>query len=80
MPCPFCGGKAKKHFNSGDERNAYAHTVFYRCETCFVQRGATGDTSKRGYADNSTVEQRAIKAWNQRVPPNAALTERGDGK
>lgn len=65
--CPFCGGEAQRHMNYGDERNGYAMTVFYRCKECFVQRGATGDTSKGGYADNSTVEDRALAKWNQRT-------------
>lgn len=69
-PCPFCGGRAKMHRMYGDERNGYAATVFYRCESCFVQRGATGDTSKPGYADNSKIEEKALAAWNQRTPSN----------
>lgn len=64
--CPFCGGLAKRHYEYGDERTGYADRVFYRCEDCSVQRGARGDTSKGGYADNSTVEERALAAWNQR--------------
>lgn len=66
-PCPFCGGSAKRFRISGDERNGYAATVFYRCELCFVSRGATGDTSKSGYANNSNVEEEALASWNQRT-------------
>lgn len=66
-PCPFCGGKARMHKLSGDERNGYADTAFYRCEACYVQRGASGKVGKSGYADNSKIEEEALVAWNQRV-------------
>ena len=65
--CPFCGGKAQRHMRSGDERNGYADSVYYRCEDCFVQRGASGITDHPGYADNSNLEERALAAWNQRT-------------
>lgn len=65
--CPFCGGTPKMVKDSGDERNAYADRVSFVCQSCGCSRGACGDTSKRGYADNSTVEQRALSAWNTRV-------------
>ena len=64
--CPFCGGKAERHEGQCTEIDAYAQHVFYRCANCGVERGASGDSSKPGYADNSTVEVRALAAWNQR--------------
>lgn len=67
LPCPFCGGRAKRLFESLGDRYSYAHEVTYRCMSCGASRSACGDTSKNGYADNSTVEQRALAAWNGRV-------------
>lgn len=67
LPCPFCGRKAKKKLRRGGDHNGYADTVFYECDVCFVRRGATGDSSKPGYADNSTIEHRALEKWNQRA-------------
>lgn len=69
--CPFCGGNAKRFTESGDERNGYADFVGYRCVGCYVSKGARGDTSKPGYADNSKIEERAIEAWNRRSQPEA---------
>ena len=66
-PCPFCGGAAKMSRKSLDERFAYADEVKIECTTCWVSRGALGDCSKPGYADNSKCEQEAIERWNQRA-------------
>lgn len=68
-PCPFCGGSPVRESVTLDERFAYAEQITYRCAGCGCARSAKGDTSKGGYADNSTVEKRAIKAWNQRPKP-----------
>jgi hypothetical protein len=70
LPCPFCGGKPIKRISHGDERNAYANTASISCEKCGCTRSAAGDTSKRGYADNSTIDVRAIEAWNTRALPD----------
>lgn len=69
--CPFCGGEAKRFKEYGDERNGYADFVGYRCVGCYVSKGARGDTSKPGYADNSKIEKRAIENWNHRAQPEA---------
>ena len=75
-PCPFCGGNAKKLRTSGDERDGYADRVHYVCTVCACSRGAVGDSSKGGYADNSKVEELALAAWNTRV--NDALAAQRD--
>lgn len=67
LPCPFCGGVAKRGVTSGDVRDAYADTVFYKCIGCGVSLGATGDTSKGGYANNSKIEKQALEKWNTRT-------------
>lgn len=64
-PCPFCGGIPEKRVTNLDERFAYAKQIIYQCQ-CGCSRGSTGDSIKGGYADNSTVEQRALAAWNTR--------------
>lgn len=69
LPCPFCGGEASKESKGLGDAYAYASEVSYTCKSCGCSRAATGDTSKGGYADNSTVEKRALKAWNTRTPP-----------
>ena len=69
LPCPFCGGKAKISRESLDERYGYADKVKVQCTACGVAVSAVGDTSKPGYADNSTVEKRATDAWNRRSIP-----------
>lgn len=66
-PCPFCGGDAGCNRRSGDERDGYADLVTIFCTGCGVRVAASGDTSKGGYADNSTVYERAIGAWNRRA-------------
>lgn len=68
LPCPFCGGQPNVRRESGDERNAYANVVKVQCSACGVVISATGDTTKPGYADNSTTEVRAIAKWNRRAP------------
>ncbi|MBF8177845.1 Lar family restriction alleviation protein [Herminiimonas contaminans] len=68
-PCPFCAGNPKHIRNSLDERYGYAVSVTYECQSCGVAKSAIGDTTKPGYADNSTVEQRAMAAWNTRTAP-----------
>lgn len=65
--CPFCGGEAKRRQGACSEIDGYAEHVFYRCQSCGVERGAGGITRGYGYADNSTVEERALAAWNQRA-------------
>lgn len=65
-PCPFCGGKPYMSRRGLSEVHAYADEVKIQCGTCSVYRSAMGDTSKPGYADNSTVEARAIEKWNHR--------------
>lgn len=72
LPCPFCGGRAKREMECLDERFAYADRITYRCTCCGVKVSAMGDTSKGGYADNSKVEQRALSAWNRRAKSPAA--------
>lgn len=67
-PCPFCGGAAKIRTEHQDERVAYANRVTVHCSKCWASRSAEGDTSKPGYADNSTTESRAVEKWNQRAP------------
>jgi hypothetical protein len=64
--CPFCDGKIKKNTEQLSELYSYANRVVYSCQSCGCSRGATGDTSKRGYADNSTTDARALKSWNTR--------------
>ena len=71
-PCPFCGGPAKPNNTYGDERDGYTQTVTVRCNGCGARVTASGDTSKGGYADNSTAEARAIEAWDRRVPSTLA--------
>ena len=66
-PCPFCGGKPHMSRRGLSEVHAYADEVKIQCGTCSVYRSAMGDTSKPGYADNSTVEARAIEKWNTRT-------------
>lgn len=76
-PCPFCGAGARKEFANGDERDGYANRMTFSCSGCGARVTAVGDMSKGGYADNSTVEARAIAAWNRRTPPasESALAE-----
>jgi len=66
-PCPFCDGAAKRSVENLDERFGYAKRVTYSCTVCGLRLSTMGDTSKPGYADNSTMEQRALEAWNRRV-------------
>lgn len=71
-PCPFCSGKATLSKIDGDERNGYATSASCVCGSCNARsRWESGDTSKPGYADNSTVEARAVAAWDARAlaPP-----------
>lgn len=74
LPCPFCGGEPVKSRASGDERDGYANCVSYTCKGCGCTRSAKGISGK-GYADNTTVEERAFNAWNTRegVSPELAL-------
>lgn len=66
-PCPFCGAQPLKQRTGLSEVHAYADKVVYTCPKCGCSRGAIGDTSKGGYADNSTVEARALEQWNMRA-------------
>lgn len=70
-PCPFCGAQPLKQRTGLSEVHAYADKVVYTCPKCGCSRGAVGDTSKGGYADNSTVEARALEQWNMRHEPDA---------
>lgn len=69
LPCPFCGQKPVKQRKPTDERDGYADHVFYVCQGCGCSMGASGISGKGGYADNSTVEKRALDKWNTRVEP-----------
>lgn len=68
-PCPFCAGAPKVIIESGDERVGYANTVKVQCSSCGATIMASGDTSKPGYADNSTTGTRARAKWNRRAAP-----------
>lgn len=68
LPCPFCGAIAKTGRETLDERFGYADKVTVFCTKCSTSKSALGDTSKPGYADNSTVEARAVEQWNRRAP------------
>lgn len=70
--CPFCGGEAKSFDFTGDERDGYRKVVTIVCTPCGASVSAAGDTSRGGYADNSTVKQRAIGKWNARANPEPA--------
>ena len=77
-PCPFCGSDAEKKTEGLSEVYAYANQVTYSCKSCGCSKSAMGDTSKGGYADNSTTEVRALESWNKRsndtlVAQNKAL-------
>jgi len=65
-PCPFCGGEAENKTEQLSEVYSYANQVTISCKSCGCSRVAMGDRSKRGYADNSTTEVRALSAWNNR--------------
>jgi Lar family restriction alleviation protein len=65
-PCPFCGGNPTIARKGLSEVVAYADEVAIQCTKCGARKSAVGDYSKPGYADNSTVQQRAIAAWNTR--------------
>ena len=65
-PCPFCGGEAENKNEQLSEVYSYANQVTISCKSCGCSRVAMGDRSKRGYADNSTTEVRALSAWNNR--------------
>jgi Lar family restriction alleviation protein len=68
-PCPFCGAQPVVRTENLDERFGYANEVKIQCPSCGAAKSAMGDSSKGGYADNSTTEQRAIEAWNRRAAP-----------
>lgn len=70
-PCPFDAGAAKIVKENLDERFGYVNLIKIQCSTCGVAVSAHGDTSKPGYADNSTTEARAIAAWNRRAQVEA---------
>ena len=74
LPCPFCGGKAQQIKKRLDERFAYAEEVSCGCVACGYSLSAVGDTSKPGYADNSTVEARAVAKWNRRAAASIGPT------
>lgn len=54
LPCPFCGGTARKHL----VEETIIHTKYWGviCDTCYC--GTTG------YQDYN----KAVKAWNTRKP------------
>ncbi len=66
LPCPFCRNGAHKISKSLDERFGYALEVSYGCPVCGFRLAARGDSSKGGYADNSGVEEAALRKWNTR--------------
>lgn len=78
-PCPLCDGAASIHKETLDERYAYANRVQVQCNACSVAISAVGDTSKPGYADNSTTEQRAIAAWNRREGSSTSTSQAAAG-
>ena len=67
LPCPFCGGEVHKTSKSLDERFGYALEVSYECPVCWCRLTARGDSSNGGYADNSGVEEAALRKWNTRA-------------
>ncbi len=67
-PCPFCRGAAGMETQNGDERESYADTVTCYCTSCGASIKRRGDSSKRGYADNSRVHAETAAAWNRRAP------------
>jgi len=67
LPCPFCGTAPRTRIEQLSERYAYAERVICECPNCGCAQSAIGDTSKGGYADNSTVKSRANAAWNRRT-------------
>lgn len=69
LPCPFCGDQPAKVKYSGDERNGYADTTVYCCRGCGARVFTVGIPGKKtAYADNSTVDERALAKWNKRAP------------
>lgn len=64
--CPFCGSEPKIIREDLDERFSYAKKVTYKCPSCLCERSAIGVIGKSGYADNSTVEKRALDSWQTR--------------
>ena len=76
LPCPFCGTAPRIRIEQLSERYAYAERVICECPSCGCAQSAIGDTSKGGYADNSTVRSRAYAAWNRR----AAAAMAGEGE
>ncbi len=66
LRCPFCGTDPIKTTKSLDERFGYANEVTISCGSCGCTKSEMGDTSRPGYANNSTTEKRAVKAWNTR--------------
>ena len=79
LPCPFCGREPVKIRTGMNENYGYAAKVVYCCEGCGASKGAIGDYSKGGYADNSTVEERALAKWNERAPLSPAHSGGGAG-
>ncbi|NML34886.1 Lar family restriction alleviation protein [Paraburkholderia antibiotica] len=73
--CPFCGGHANLYKEGLDERFAYADRITYRCSGCGASVSAMGIIPHGGYADNSTVEKRALDAWNRRAPTPAVQAD-----
>ena len=65
-PCPFCGGEPEKLRRNLGDHYAYAEEVTYRCTSCGCEMTTMGTVARGEYADNSTVDQRAITAWNRR--------------
>jgi len=65
-PCPFCGTKPEKKKKGLGDQYGYADQVTYLCPKCGCSQSARGITSGYGYADNSTVEKRALTAWQTR--------------
>lgn len=66
-PCPFCGGTPVKKVEHLYEVWSYADRITYYCPSCGRILPTEGDRSRDGYADNSTVEERALLRWNRRT-------------
>lgn len=66
LPCPFCGNRADRRSENTGDHCANAYEVPYKCGSCGFCFGVQ-TAFMPGYAGNSTVEERALAAWNRRV-------------
>ena len=74
-PCPFCGGEDIRYsLKTKGTRDAQYHATMY-CNSChcYGRRTLTEKikrddySGRRAIAENQTIKQEAIKAWNRRV-------------